>query len=101
MNENEILNNTNSSVVSGARNVVVGGGTVIAGIENSDDISVITESATVNVLTIQAEYYESDGKEDLIMDTLKTIQNYLKKIFQQAKFLSGTGNNFNKPNFVI
>ena len=74
---------------------------MINGCENNDDISVITESATVNLLTIQAEYYDSDEKETLKMDTLKTIQTYLKKIFRQAKFLSDTGTNFNKPNFVL
>lgn len=74
---------------------------MIAGGENNDDISVITESATVNLLTLQADYYESHEKEDLKMDTLKTIQTYLKKNFRQAKFLSDTGNNFNKPNFVV
>ena len=84
-----------------AGNVAVGRGTVINGCENNDDISVITESATVNLLTMQAEYYDSDEKETLKMDTLKTIQTYLKKIFRQAKFLSDTGTSFNKPNFVL
>ena len=60
----------------------------------------ITESATVNLINLQSEYYEGDEKEDLKMDTLKTIQTYLKKIFREAKFLSDIGNNFNKPNFV-
>ena len=74
---------------------------MIDGCENNDDISVITESATVNLLTMQSEYYDSDEKETLKMDTLKTIQTYLKKIFRQAKFLSDTGTSFNKPNFVL
>ena len=55
---------------------------MIDGCENNDDISVITESATVNLLTMQSEYYDSDEKETLKMDTLKTIQTYLKKIFR-------------------
>ena len=81
-------------------NFDVGNGTLIDGGGNHDDISVITESATVNLINLQSEYYEGDEKEDLKMDTLKTIQTYLKKIFRQAKFLSDIGNNFNKPNFV-
>lgn len=76
------------------------GGTLINGGGNHDDISVITESATVNLINMQAEYYSNEEKEPLKMDTLKTIQTYLKKIFRQAKFLSDTGDNFNKPNFV-
>ena len=81
--------------------VVTPGGTLIDSREgNHDDISVITESATVNLINLQAEYFESDEREDLKKDTLKTTQTHLKKIFRQAKFLSDTGNNFNKPNFV-
>lgn len=100
-NKDNVTNtNDNSSDVS-AGSVAVGRGTIIAGGEINDDISVITESATVNLLTQQTEYYESDDKEELKMDTLKTIQTYVKKIFRQAKFLSDTGSNFNKPNFVI
>ena len=92
-NKDNVTNtNDNSSDVS-SESVAVGRGTIIAGGEINDDISVITESATVNLLTQQAEYYESDDKEELKMDTLKTIQTYLKKIFRQAKFLSDTGSN--------
>ena len=76
------------------------GGTLIDGGGNHEDISIITESATMNLINLQAEYYESNEQEPLKMDTLKTIQTYLKKIFRQAKFLSDSGNNFNNPNFV-
>ena len=55
----------------------------------------------VNMLNLQAEYFDSDEKEELKMDTLKTIQTYMKKIFRQAKFLSDSGINFEKPNFVV
>ena len=101
MDKYNITNNNNDDY-SSAGSSAVGRGTVVAGGEmNDDNISVITESATVNLLTQQADYYESDEKEELKMDTLKTIQTYLKKIFRQAKFLSDRGSNFNKPNFVI
>ena len=101
MDKYNISNNINDDY-SSAGSSAVGRGTVVAGGEmNDDNISVITESATVNLLTQQADYYESDEKEELKMDTLKTIQTYLKKIFRQAKFLSDRGSNFNKPNFVI
>ena len=85
-NKDNVTNtNDNSSDVS-AESVAVGRGTIIAGCEINDDISVITESATVNLLTQQTEYYESDDKEELKMDTLKTIQTYLKKSFGRQNF---------------
>ena len=87
------LSDNDSFVTPHGRTLINGGG-------NHDDISVITESATVNLINLQAEYYNSDEKETLKMDTLKTIQTYLKKIFRQANFLSDSGENFNKPNFV-
>ena len=91
-----IDNNSTSNRINDVRR-----GTLIAEGEVNEDISVITESATVNLLSVQAEIYDSDEKEELKVDTLKTIQTYLKKIFRQAKFLSDTGNSFKRPNFVI
>ena len=91
-----IDNNSTSNRINDVRR-----GTLIAEGEVNEDISVITESATVNLLNVQAEIYDSGEKEELKVDTLKTIQTYLKKIFWQAKFLSDTGDNFKRPNFVI
>ena len=69
-------------------------------VDDSDEISMMTESVTLCQMNLQEEYYKSDEKEELKMDTLKTIQTYVKKIYRQAKFLSDTGNNFKEPNFV-
>lgn len=69
-------------------------------IEDGNEISMMTESVTLCQMNLQEEYYASDEKEELKMDTLKTIQTYVKKIFRQAKFLSDTGSNFKEPNFV-
>ena len=91
-----IDNNSTSNRINDVRR-----GTLIAEGEVNEDISVITESATVNLLNVQAEIYDSGEKEELKVDTLKTIQTYLKKIFWQAKFLSDTGSSFKRPNFVI
>lgn len=67
---------------------------------DGDEISKMTESVTLCQMNLQEEYYGSSKKEELKMDTLKTIQTYLKKIFRQAKFLSDTGKQFKEPNFV-
>ena len=94
------MSESGNTTVTG-ENDSIGRSTVIAKGGNNDDISVITESATVNMLNLQADLFESDEKEELKMDTLKTIQTYMKKIYRQAKFLSDSGINFEKPNFVV
>ena len=68
--------------------------------EDGDEISIITESVILGQMNLQEEYYGNNEKEELKVDTLKTIQSYLKKIFRQAKFLSDTGKQFKEPNFV-
>ena len=69
--------------------------------DNNDEISVITESGTLSNLTLQADLYHSDEQEEFNVDTLKTMQSYLKKIYRGAKFLSDTGKKFKEPNFVV
>ena len=66
----------------------------------SEEISVITESGTLSQLSLQADLYQSDEQEELSVDSLKTIQWYLKKFFRGAKFLSDTGKMFKEPIFV-
>ena len=51
-------------------------------------------------LSLQKDLYESDEQEELKVDTLKTIQSYIKKIYRGAKFLSDTGKMYKEPNFV-
>ena len=63
-------------------------------------MSTISETATVNKIQLQEEFYNNEEKEDLNRDTQKTIQRHLKKVFQQCKFPSDTKNQFHKPNFV-
>ena len=83
-NSNDILNDDTSTVDD----------------DNGDEISIMTESVTLGQTNLQEEYYGSSEKEDLKVDTLKTIQIYLKKIFRQAKFLSDTRKQFKEPHFV-
>ena len=68
---------------------------------DNDDISVMTESGTITNMTLQTDLYQCDDQEELNVDTLKTIQTYLKKIYRGAKFLSDTGKKFKEPNFVV
>ena len=68
--------------------------------ENNDMISTISETATVNKIELQEELYNNEEKEEKKIDTQKTIQRQMKKIFRQCKFPSDTKNQFYKPNFV-
>ena len=63
-------------------------------------ISTISETATVNKIELQEELYNNEEKEEKKIDTQKTIQRQMKKVFQQCKFPSDTKNQFYKPNFV-
>ena len=49
--------------------------------EDINEISIITESVILGQMKLQEEYYGNSEKEELKLDTLKTIQTYLKKIF--------------------
>ena len=71
------------------------------GINENDDVSVITESVTINQLGQQADLYESEEQEELNLDTLRTMKRYLKKIYRGAKFLSDSGKNYKEPNFIL
>ena len=68
--------------------------------ENNDIVSTISETATVNKIQLQEEIYNNEEKEEKNIDTQKTIQRQMKKIFRQCKFPSDTKNVFYKPNFV-
>ena len=67
----------------------------------NDDMSVITESGTLTQMSLQADLYQSDEQEEFKVDTLRTMQTYIKKIYRGAKFLSDTGKNYKEPNFVV
>ena len=81
-------------------NDILNDNTTMVDDDNGDEISIMTESVTLGQMNLQEEYYGSSEKEDLKVDTLKTIQIYLKKIFRQAKFLSDTRKQFKEPHFV-
>ena len=49
--------------------------------ENNDMISTISETATVNKIELQEELYNNEEKEEKKIDTQKTIQRQMKKIF--------------------
>ena len=63
-------------------------------------VSTISETATVNNIELQEEFYNNEEKEEKKIDTQKTIQRQMKKKFQKCEFPSNTKNQFYKPNFV-
>ena len=63
-------------------------------------VSTISETATVNNIELQEEFYNNEEKEEKNIDTQKTIQRQMKKIFEQCKFQSNIKNQFHKPNFI-
>ena len=44
-------------------------------------VSTILETATVNNIELQEEFYNNEEKEEKKIDTQKTIQRQMKKIF--------------------
>ena len=47
--------------------------------KNNEIVSTISETATVNKIQLQEELYNNEEKEELNIDTQKTIQRHVKK----------------------